>query len=355
MNLEEICRKISPPDARAAETTKKRWDAIAHPLHSLGKMERLVSQIAGIRGSADADCKKKALIVMCADNGVVEEGVTQCGQEVTAIVSENFLHENATVAILCRETGADIFPVDIGIAKDTALPNYKIAYGTKNFAKESAMTRMEALRAIETGIDMVRTLSEQGYQIIATGEMGIGNTTTSSAVVSVLLSQAPETVTGHGAGLSEEGLQTKVRVIKEAIALHRPDKKDPVDVLAKVGGFDIAGLAGVFLGGALYRIPIVIDGFISGAAALTAARICPAAADYMIASHMSKEPATHMVLNALGKEACLTLDMCLGEGSGAVTLFPILDMAFAVYHKMSTFSDNAIEEYEDYEKEKATS
>ncbi len=207
------------------------------------------------------------------------------------------------------------------------------------------MTREEAVRAIETGIQLAGELKEKGYGILATGEMGIGNTTTSSALVSALLDIPPEQVTGRGAGLSTEGLRRKVDVIRRGIALHKPNPKDPVDVLSKVGGFDIAGLTGVFLGGAANRIPVVMDGFISAAAALLAVRLCPAASDYILASHVSKEPAGTLLLDVLEKKPALTCDMCLGEGTGAVAVFPLLEMGLHIYHDMSTFDETDIETY----------
>lgn len=345
MTLQETLEKIHPLDEQARETARRRWDSIAHPLHSLGLMEDVIVQIAGIIGSQEVQIGKKALIPMCADNGVVEEGVTQTGQEVTAIVAENFLVEQATASILCRQSGADIFPIDIGMITDTKVPNHKIAYGTKNMAKEPAMTYEEAIRAIEVGIHVAEELKEQGYAILATGEMGIGNTTTSSAVASVLLEQPVEEMTGRGAGLSTAGFRKKIQVIKQAIEIHKPDRKDAIDVVAKVGGFDIAGLVGVYLGGAALGMPVVIDGFISGVAALAAQSLSPVAADYMIASHVSEEPAARLILDALGKEAFLHAHMCLGEGTGAVAIFPLLDMAAAVYNGMSTFQDIQVEEY----------
>ena len=332
-------------DNVAMETARKKWNSIAKPLHSLGKLEEHIIRIAGITGNAEVELKNRALIAMCADNGVVEEGVTQSGQEVTKIVAENFLKEKATASILCKKAGADIFPVDIGIATDSTILQLKVMYGTKNMAKEPAMTREQAVQALEVGIHMVEELKEKGYGIVATGEMGIGNTTTSSAVTAVLLEQDPAKVTGRGAGLSGTGLKKKISVIRDAIALHKPKKEDPIDVLAKVGGLDIAGMAGVFLGGAACRIPVVADGFISCVAALCAIRICPAVKDYVITSHKSKEPATVMILEALDIPVFLDCDMSLGEGTGAVTIYPILDMALAVYGGMCTFSDNQMENY----------
>ena len=344
--LEETIARIRQADRAAMEECEKNWDNLAKPLKSLGLLEKNVIQLAGIQGTARVTLGKKALMVMCADNGVVAEGVTQSGQEVTAIVAENFLDEKSCAAIMCKDTGTDIFPVDIGMAVDTPrVEKRKIAYGTKNMAKEPAMTRAEAVRAMETGIRYVEELKEKGYRILATGEMGIGNTTTSSAIASVLLEMEPEVVTGRGAGLSTEGLNRKVAVIRQAIALHKPKKEDPIDVLAKVGGFDIAGLTGVFLGGAANHIPVVVDGFISAVAALVAVRLCPEVSDYILASHVSKEPAGAMLLEALGKRPALTCDMCLGEGTGAVALFPLLEMGLHIYQKMSTFEEIHIDNY----------
>ena len=320
MKLEEALKKIEPLDETAMDVCKKRWDAIAHPLHSLGKLEDMLVQISGITGSADIDVRKKALVPMCADNGVVEEGVTQTGQEITALVCENFLQTKAVSSIMCKSVGAEIFPVDVGVASNVSILNRKIAYGTKNMVKEPAMTKEQAVQAIETGIEMVETLKAKGYGIIATGEMGIGNTTTSSAVASVILKRPVEEMTGRGAGLSSEGLNRKITAIKKAVALHKPDPEDGIDVVSKVGGFDIAG-------------------------ALVAVTICPQCKDYMLASHVSKEPAGQLLLESLGKEAPLHCDMCLGEGTGALNLYPLLDTAVAVYYGMSDFSGIGMEAY----------
>lgn len=345
MELEQTLESIRPASEQAMERAWAHWNDLALPLHSLGRLQDTVVRIAGMMRTPQVTLGKKALVVMCADNGVVEEGVTQSGQEVTRIVAENFLQEKATAAILCKKAGADIFPVDIGIAADSKIINRKIAYGTKNMAKEPAMTRQEVKKALEVGIAMAEELKEKGYGIIATGEMGIGNTTTSSAVTSVLLEEAPAKVTGRGAGLTSAGLEKKIEVIRKAIQLHQPEKEDVLDVLSKVGGLDIAGMAGIFIGGAALGIPVVADGFISCVAALCAVRMCPAVRDYVITSHKSKEPATVMILEALGIPVFLDCDMCLGEGSGAVAIYPLLDMAMAVYNSMSTFADNEMDNY----------
>ena len=346
-DLEQVIRQIRPLDEHAMEQAKKQWNSIAKPLHSLGKLEEHIIRIAGITGDPDVKIEEKALIVMCADNGVVEEGVTQTGQEVTAIVAENFLSGETSAAIMCKKAGARILPIDIGMAGKTKVPDYKVACGTRNFAKEPAMTREQALQSILTGVRIVEEQKKAGVALLATGEMGIGNTTTSSAVLAALLQIDPEKVTGRGAGLSSAGLSRKIQVIRQALALHKPDANDPVDVLAKVGGFDIGGLAGVYLGAAKMHLPVLIDGFISGTAALLACRLCPEAKEYMIASHKSKEPGMQILLKALGLSASLDCDMCLGEGTGAVAFFPVLDMAAAVYRQMSTFADIQVEEYQE--------
>ncbi len=337
---------IKQLDETAMSLCKERWNSIAHPLHSLGKLEDLLVGIAGISGNPKIVLEKKALVVMCADNGVVAEGVTQTGQDVTAIVTDNFAKNQASAAVLCQSAGADIFPVDIGVAGQTHVIPKKVACGTKNMVLEPAMSMKEVKSAIDVGIDMVRQLKADGYAIIATGEMGIGNTTTSSAVAAVLLDEPVVEMTGRGAGLDQEGLKRKICAIEKAIKKHHPDPSKPLEVLASVGGLDIAGIVGLFLGGGIYGVPIVIDGFISSVAALLAVRLYPEVSSFMIASHLSKEPASQKVMAALGLEAGLHLDMCLGEGTGAVMLFPILDMAADVYHQMGTFSDNEIEAYQ---------
>lgn len=354
MEYSERIRQISPLNQQAMEEARKRWDKIAKPLNSLGWLEDAVVKIAGISGMASVDIRKKAVLVFCADNGIVEEGVTQTGQEVTAVVADNFTRGESCVCIMARQAGAVVVPVDIGVKEPLPaygtgkypLRNCRLMPGTRNFLKEPAMERETVLQAMETGISLVGEVKEQGYGLLATGEMGIGNTTTSSAVLSVLLGEEPEKVTGRGAGLSDAGLKKKLEVIRRGISLWKPDRKDAIDVLAKVGGLDLAGLTGVFLGGAVYGVPVVIDGLISAAAALAAKAICPAASDYMLASHCSAEPAAEMALQKLGLTPVIYGNLCLGEGTGAVALFPLLDMAVAVYEQMSTFSQIKIKEYE---------
>lgn len=358
MNFEEALKEIKGLDKKALEQSRIHWDSIAKPLRSLGLLEEAVIKMAGITGNIKVELKKKSLIIMCADNGVVKENVTQTGCEVTASVTENFTKEKATVSIMSKAAGVDLFPVDIGIYRDMEnslkedeeikpfrILDRKIAYGTENMFEGPAMSREQAIKAIEVGIDLVKHMKECGYNIIATGEMGIGNTTTSSAIASVLLNEDVEKVTGRGAGLSSDGLQRKINVIKESIRVNKPDINDPIDVLSKLGGYDIAGLVGVFIGGAVYRIPIVIDGFISAVSALIASKIDPKIIDYMLPSHVSKEPAGKMLIDALNLKPFITCEMCLGEGSGAVALYPILDMACAVYNEMSNFEEAGVKQY----------
>lgn len=348
--LEQTINSIQPIDEVSCTSCLNYWNQMGKPLHSLGKLETLWEQLAGIQRTVHPLVAKRALVVMCADNGVVAEGVTQTGQEVTAIVAENFFDDLTCTSILCKKNNCDRFVVDIGMAVDTPRTiRRKVAYGTKNMTKEPAMTRAQALAALRTGIELAEQLKKEGCQIIATGEMGIGNTTTSSAVTAVLLEQTVDAVTGRGAGLSDEGLERKKDAIRRAIAINRPDPADPIDVLSKVGGFDLAGLAGVFLGGAAVGLPVVIDGFISLAAALLATRIAPDCAAYMIPSHQSKEPGARLILEALHLEPGLCMDMCLGEGSGAVALLPFLDMAAEIYEHMGTFDDIHVEAYEDFQ------
>ena len=346
---EYLQNAIEPADRKSMETAGKRWTSVAKPLSSPGKLEDAIVKIAGMKREPLFTLEKKGLVIMCADNGVVEEGVTQTGQEVTAIVADNFTKKAASVALMSEVAGADLFPVDIGMVTDVPSvtdPKQKVAYGTRNMLKEPAMTPKQVWQAVSVGVHMVSRLKALGYDILATGEMGIGNTTTSSAVASVLLQRPVEEVTGKGAGLSSEGLERKISVISRAIRLHGPDRNDVTDVLSKVGGLDIAGLTGVYLGGALLHVPVVVDGFISAVAALCAVRLVPEAADYILASHVSKEPAGKMLLDALHLSPFLTCDMSLGEGSGAVAVLPLLDMGLSVYSRMSTFEEINVEQYE---------
>lgn len=349
MKFEEAVGMIREADADSRKAALKRWDRVAKPLNSLGVLEEDIVRIAGASGTAAVSIARKSIVVMCGDNGVVEEGVTQTGQEVTAIVAGNMAKGCSCVCLMAGQAGAEVIPVDVGMACQEEIPGVlprKVARGTRNFLKQPAMSRSQAIKALEVGIEAAGILKDKGVGLAGSGEMGIGNTTTSSAVLAVLLGREPEAVTGRGAGLTTEGYRRKVQVIREGIGLHRPDAGDPVDVLSKVGGFDLAALTGFYIGCAALRIPVVLDGLITGAAALAAVGICPHVSGYLLASHVSAEPAGEMVLDALGLKPAIRAGMCLGEGTGAAALFPLLDMAAAVYSGMGSFEDINVEQYE---------
>ncbi len=348
MELNDYIKQIKAVDNEQMKICVDRWNAIAKPIGSLGKMEDIITKCGGILGS-DIRAFKKCVVVMCADNGVVKEGVTQAPSSVTAIVANNMTEEKATIAIMSKHFGGDVCVVDIGMESDINngnILNKKITYGTKSFLNDSAMTYHQAIKGIITGIEMVKMLKDRGYNLLATGEMGIGNTTTSSAVASVLLGKDPILMTGRGAGLCDEGLARKIEVIKEGIAYNKPNKNDPIDVLAKVGGYDIAGLCGVFLGGAIYGVPVLIDGFISSVAALMAIKLCDGVRDYVFATHISNEPAGKMLLEELKLPHIIDGNMRLGEGTGAVMCYPFFDVALKVYNNMSSFEEIEVEQYE---------
>ncbi len=385
----ERTEKISKLNIDAVNKARAHWDSIAKPLHSLGLLEEAVSKIAGITGEPRVSIKNRYAVVMCADNGVVEEGVTQSDSGVTAIVAKAMAAGDGNINALAEVCKATVVPVDIGIKGSvcqeisiealgkvlkekkaagilghTPLVDLKVAEGTKNMAREPAMTPEQAGEAIKRGMDLVKCLKEQGCDIIVTGEMGIGNTTTSSAIAAVLLNEPPEAVTGRGAGLSSEGLGRKTEVIGKALMLHGYENRRVKDrascgckyissdealrLLACVGGYDIAGMTGLFLGGGVYHIPIVIDGLISAAAAALAVCINKNALDYMLCSHVSAEPAGERLLDFIGLKPLLRAKMCLGEGAGGIMLLPLLDCALSVYNSGHSFDNLHIEQYEDY-------
>lgn len=348
MDFVKLNASIPELDDAAAIAAKARWDNIAKPLGSLGLLERAVTKIAAITGTPDVHLEKRAVIVLCSDNGVVKEGISQSGSEVTALVAENLTKKQTSVCRMASYARAEVIPVDMGMAKRLSIPlliDHHIADGTMNIAEGPAMSKEQACQAIQAGIELVNYCAEQGYAIIATGEMGIGNTTTSSAIASVLLNKSAAEVTGRGSGLSDSALIRKISVIEKSIAVNRPDPDDALDILSKLGGFDIAGMAGIFIGGALRRIPIIIDGIISAVSALIASKLCPACHNTMLASHVSDEPSSRMLLDALKLHPMITAGMRLGEGTGAVALLPLLDMALCVYHGSSSFADIGLEAY----------
>lgn len=352
--LYENIRNISGADREAAAKARDKWDSIAKPLDGLGRFERIIEKIAGIMGSAARiNFRHKAVVVMCADNGVVEEGVTQTDSSVTAAMASNIASGFATVNTMAEMVKADVVPIDIGInteLDDRRILDYKVGPGTANIAKGPAMTREQACQAIENGIEIMNKLTDRGYSIFAVGEMGIGNTTTASAVTSVLTGLSPDAVTGRGAGLPAETLSRKLAVIKRAIEVNRPDSGDPLDILSKVGGFDIAGMVGLFLGGAICRRPVVIDGAISSAAAALAKMLCPQCVDFMIPSHLGKEPSAPYLMKILGLNPVINGEMALGEGTGAVMMMSLLDIAAGVYNRNMTFDDINMEAYRRFDK-----
>ena len=345
--LKTLLSGITPPDEAARAAAHAHWAGLAKPLGGLGALETLLEDAAALTGSAALDVSRRAVLVLCSDNGVVAQGVSQTDQSVTRAVAENLAARRTSVCQMARTAHCDVVPVDMGMAGDPVpgVADCRIAAGTADFTQGPAMTRAQAVEAVGRGIRLVQEQKAAGVQLLATGEMGIGNTTTSSAVAAVLLGQPVERMTGRGAGLSDEGLARKVDAICRGILRNKPDPTDPLDVLAKLGGFDLAGLCGVFLGGALEGVPVVMDGFISGVAALCAVRLCPAAAKAVFASHCSSEPAARLVLDALGKAPLITAGLHLGEGTGAVASIPLWDMALAVYKNCYSFAEGGITPY----------
>jgi len=348
MTLQETLSAIRGGDEQARQQALRRWDSLAKPLGSLGVLEEMVVRIAAITGSPEISLRDRALLVLCADNGVVDQGVSQSDASVTTAVTTALGAGTSTVNYMARQAGCRVVPVDVGVLDFPGAPGVldrRVRNATADISLGPAMSREECVRAIETGIGLAEEQKVRGASILLTGEMGIGNTTTSCAVLSVLLSVPPRELAGRGAGLSDAGLERKIGAIQRAAALNAPDRRDPVDVLSKVGGLDLAGLCGVCLGGALYRIPVLLDGLIATAAALCAVRLCPPAGDALLAGHLSAEPAARMVLEELGLQGPVAAGMRLGEGSGAVAALPLLDLALSVYQSGHTFGALGIEAY----------
>ena len=338
------------------EIAKKRWDSIAKPVDGLGDLEGIICRIASIQGKVIPDISKKALVIMCADNGVVSEGVSQTGKGVTREVAALMGKRRSSVGVMSAGYPLDIFTYDVGIDSDDTpegVIDRKICRGTADFLKEPAMSSGQCRDAMDTGVEIVRQCSEKGYGLIATGEMGIGNTTTATALLCAFTGADPRRVTGRGAGLSREGLEKKILVIEEGLRMHAvravTSAEDAFDVLRCLGGLDIAALTGVFIGGAEYNVPVVIDGLISAVAALAAEKMHPGCRDFMIASHYGREKGMKNALGMLSLRPVIHADMALGEGTGAVMLFPLIDMAFALYSGGTSFDGVPIEKYERFE------
>ena len=340
----ELTLNIQPLDEAAMAEARARQAQLAKPPGSLGRLEDLSVQLAGITGRVHNKIDKKHLLVFAADNGVVEEGVSSAPQSVTLMQTINLTRAKTGASTLCKHFGCGITVCDVGVNADIREPkvlNKKIAYGTRNIVRGPAMTRQQALQAIRTGMELAL---ETNADVMGIGEMGIGNTTTSSAVLSVLLDADVDAVTGRGGGITDASFLKKKQVIKDAIAVNAPDKEDVVDVLAKVGGFDIAAMCGAFLGCARKRCPVVIDGFISAVAALCACKLCPNAVQYFIPSHASYEIGYKLAMDAMHLEPMFLLGMRLGEGSGCPLAFEILDAACAIINDMATFDQAGIDD-----------
>lgn len=345
--LFDILSKIESPNQQVLAEARKHLDSLAKPLGSLGKLEDIAAQIASIRGTVHPQISKKCTVIMASDHGIVEEGIACAPPEVTAIQTMNMLKDLTGICVMSKCNGADMRVVDIGVKVDLKHPKLiqrKIRYGTANFAKGPAMEREEAIKALEVGIEMVRDLTFEGYDLLGTGEMGIGNTSCSSAVYMALTGSSAEMAVGKGGGITEEAFRNKKQVIEKAVALNYPISMDPIDVITKVGGLDLIGMAGCFIGAAYYKVPIVIDGFISAAAALVAYRLNPLVKDYMIPSHMSEEPGYRGIMKEMGLEPMLHLNMRLGEGTGCPLAFSIIETALGVLNNMATFEQAMIDE-----------
>ncbi|REK76621.1 nicotinate-nucleotide--dimethylbenzimidazole phosphoribosyltransferase [Paenibacillus paeoniae] len=340
-----IIESIPPYDEDAAHRAELHSDQLTKPPGSLGKLEAIGAQLAGATGELWPDLSKRAVIVMAGDHGVCEEGISAFPQAVTPQMVLNFLNGGAAVNVLARQAGAEVVCVDIGVAaelKHENLVSRKVVWGTRNMAKEAAMTRSETVEAIMAGIAITAEQAATGTRLFATGEMGIGNTTASAAITSVLANLSPELTVGRGTGINDSVLVHKTEVVKRAIELNQPNPGDPIDVLAKVGGAEIAGLVGVIIGAAANRCPVVIDGYISTTAALVASRLAPRTVSYMLASHLSHEQGHSKLMEAIGLSPLIHLEMRLGEGTGAVLAFHLLDASLRLMQEMATFDSAGI-------------
>ena len=344
--------EISHIDREWMKKAQERLDNLTKPRGSLGRLEELAKRVVGIKKTLSPSLSSKVIFTFVADHGVSEEGVSAYPREVTAQMVYNFLEGGAAINVLAGHVGAQVRVIDIGVAskievKEAISGNFidkKINLGTKNMLKGPAMTRDEAVKSIETGIELLETELRGGIDIAGTGDMGIGNTTSSSAVAAVITGRPVEEVTGRGTGIDDKTLTNKIEVIKKALLINKPDSKDAVDVLAKVGGFELGGIAGVILGAASNKIPVVIDGFISGAAALIAYQLKPQAGDYMIAAHCSAEKGHRVILDHIGLKPLLDLDLKLGEGTGAALALCLVEAGVKILTRMATFKSAGVSE-----------
>ncbi len=352
---------IKEPEAGIKEKSRRYWDALAKPIDGLGVFEDIISRMAAISGKLCPDIGKKAFVIMCADNGVTAEGISQTDKSVTLEVAALLGERKSSIGRMAEGYPVDFYVYDVGIDSEATpggVTDKKIRRGSADFLKEPAMSEDECFAAVSVGIEAVKSLSDKGYGLIATGEMGIGNTTTSTALLCALLGTDPHEATGRGAGLSDSGLARKIQVIEEGLLLHTDfevgkeiaSRDEVLRALRCVGGLDIAALAGVFIGGAIFHVPIVIDGLISAVAALTADKLLPGCRDYMIPSHVGRERSMEKVMNHLGLRPVISADLALGEGTGALLLLPMLDMAMSLYRDGTAFDDTPIAQYERFER-----
>ncbi len=346
--INDITKKIVKIDQELIKKAQGRLDNLTKPQGSLGRLEELAKLIVGITGKDSPELGDKVIFTLASDHGVCEERVSAFPQEVTAQMVYNFLSGGAGINVLAKHIGARVVVADVGVAADLkAHPNLiirKINYGTKNMARESAMTRAEAIKSIETGIEIFEAEFKNGIDIIGTGEMGIANTTAASAITALFTKRSVEDVVGRGTGIDDSALENKIRVINTALKINDPDSSDAIDVLGKVGGFEIGGLAGIILAASSRRIPVVIDGFISAASALIAYGIEPKVKEYMIAAHNSVEKGHKAILDYLGLEALLDLKMRLGEGTGACLGIGLAEAAIKILTQMNTFESAKVSE-----------
>lgn len=343
--FQEILNFSFVPDDAARELARRTWDQLTKPQGSLGRLEDLVEWLAGVLGYVPRTLERKSVVVFASDHGVAAEGVSAYPQEVTAQMVRNFARGGAAINVLSRVAGADLLAVDVGVAAEYEAPGAwrrPLGRGTGNIARGPAMTREQAMQGIRIGLEVAEAKAAGTCQVLALGDMGIGNTTASSAVVAALTGLDPDRVTGRGTGLDEAARQRKVDVVRRALAVNRPNPDDPLDVLAKVGGFEIAGLVGAILGSARARVPVILDGFIVGVAALLAVRLKSDVRGCLLASHRSAEPGHTAVLEGLGLDPLFDLALRLGEGTGAVLAFLMLDAAIALWNGMATFDDASV-------------
>ncbi|HEU4785392.1 MAG TPA: nicotinate-nucleotide--dimethylbenzimidazole phosphoribosyltransferase [Ktedonobacterales bacterium] len=351
-DIAAIIMAISPLDTTAMAAARARQEQLTKPAGSLGRLESLAIQMAGITGQERPVLANKAIVVMAGDHGVTAEGVSAYPAEVTPQMVLNFLRGGAAINALAGIVGARVVVVDIGVASPLEHPGLlsrKVAPGTANMAQGPAMTREQAEEAIAIGVALVDSLAREGMRVVATGEMGIGNTTAASAITAVLTGSSPAAVTGRGTGIDDAQLAHKIAVIARALAVNAPNRDDGLDVLAKVGGLEIAGLVGVILSGAAHRMPVVLDGFIAGSAALVAEKLSPQVRDYLIAGHISVERGHQVLLESLRLQPLLDLDLRLGEGTGAALAMGIIDGALAAHRQMATFAEAGVSEREESE------